>query len=90
VKKNRSSQYNEFSVTVSVNKAAAAVNYPVYIEFVDPAGKVWNELSGTVSVKNASVRADFILPVNAPKGKWNIRAREVFGGETSVKSFTLQ
>lgn len=89
VKKNRNSGYNEFSVTVSVNKAAAAVNYPVYIEFVDPAGKVWNELSGTVSVKNASVRADFILPVNAPKGKWNIRAREVFGGETSVKSFTL-
>ena len=61
----------------------------MHIEFIDPSGKVWSELSRTVSVKNASVKADFILPVNAPAGKWSIKAREVFGGETSVTEFTL-
>ena len=89
VKKNNVTKYHDVSVDIAVDKAAAAVNYPVYVEFVDPAGQVWSELSRTISVKGAAARAEFILPVNAPAGKWSIRAREVFGGETSVTEFTL-
>ena len=88
VKKN-ASKYHDVSVNIAVDKAAAAVNYPVYIEFVDPAGNVWSDLSKTISVKGAAARAEFILPVNAPSGKWSIKAREVFGGETSVTEFSL-
>ncbi len=89
VKKNNVTKYHDVSVDIAVDKAAAAVNYPVYVEFVDPAGQVWSELSRTISVKGAAARAEFILPVNAPAGKWSIRVREVFGGETSVTEFTL-
>ena len=82
-------KFYELTLDLSVTKAAAGVKYPVHLTFTAPDGREWSELAETVTVENSSVPVKMVLPVNAPAGKWSVKAREVFGGESSVISFSV-
>ena len=76
-------------VKISLPEAAAGIQYPVRLTLKNPEGKELPDFARTVTVKKASAEVDILLPADAPKGKWKIMAREVFGGKSASADFEL-
>ena len=75
----------ELRFRIDLPKEAADVRYPVRITLKNPTGKDLQEYARTVTVDKVMI----LLPSDAPNGKWQITAREVFAGKTDAVAFTL-
>ena len=79
----------ELRFRIDLRKEAADVRYPVRITLKNPSGKDLQEYARTVTVDKAAAKVMILLPSDAPNGKWQITAREVFAGKTDSVAFTL-
>ena len=79
----------ELRFRIDLPKEAADVRYPVRITLKNPSGKDLQEYARTVTVDKAAAEVMILLPADAPNGKWQITAREVFAGKTDSVEFTL-
>jgi hypothetical protein len=77
------------SCNIALPEAAAKITYPVHLTLTAPDGSDVRHFARTISVKNSSGRVDILLPANAAKGKWQLNAAEVFGGEKQSIAFQL-
>ena len=79
----------ELKFKVLLPQEAADVRCPVRITLKDPSGKELTDYARTVTVDKASADVTILLPADAPNGKWQITAREVFAGKTGRIEFSF-
>ena len=65
-------------------KEASSENHVIRFSLIAPDGKEWTDFAVNKIAKNGTVSHTFVLPLNAPGGKWKITAREAISGLEAV------
>ena len=61
-------------------KAAAADRLVVRLRLLAPDGSEWRDFAENLATAAGVGAHDFVLPLNAPRGKWTVEAREAISG----------
>lgn len=71
-------------------QAAATERHVVRRQLFAPDGTEWTDFAETAMVENGQGEHRFVLPLNAPRGVWTVRAREAISGLAGSASVRLR
>ena len=70
--------------------AAADERHVVRLRLFAPDGGEWTDFAANIVAEDGEGAHDFILPLNAPRGRWKVQAREAIGGLADNVSLELE
>ena len=79
----RASAGTVVDVTLGIQAAARPGRHVVRLEVIDPTGKPVRQLTRNLVVDGARLVHRLCLALNAPAGKWTVRARDAATGQTA-------